>query len=138
MRYTGESVISGAAGTTTTTTTTPLLSAGKFEYNLGKIFSCLQRENEAEFDDNLDAARIAEIGPLSATAMETGSYNSGYQHVVKLQVLNELELLAKEFIFRGDDAPPTAGNAEAIRLESLEAILAHLDSRWVVAGQGQE
>ena len=112
------------------------LNAAKFEFNLGKIFSCLQRDDETEFDENLSAARVAEIGPLSATAMETGSYNSGYQHVVKLQVLNEMELLAKEFLFRRT-SPNSRGNgghsdamAEKLQLESLESILAHLDSRF--------
>jgi serine/threonine-protein kinase ATR len=110
-----------------TNNTTPKLSAGKFEFNLGKIFLSLQNEKEDEFKVNLDVARLAEIGPLSAAAMETGSYTSGYQHVVKLQILNELESVAKNFVFNSASESQTT---EQVLRKTLTETLKHLESSF--------
>ena len=37
----------------------------------------------AEFSQQLHAVRSAQMGPLSAASMETGSYQRGYEYIVR-------------------------------------------------------
>lgn len=40
-------------------------------------------QNEEKFMKHLQIVRREQIGPLSAASMESGSYQRGYQHIVR-------------------------------------------------------
>lgn len=42
------------------------------------------------------------IVPISAAAMEQGSYRRAYPNIVKLQILNETRQIAEAVLLRGD------------------------------------
>ena len=58
---------------------------------LGKLLLAAKVKDEATFCSQLDMLRLEEMAPLSAASMETGSYQRGYEHIVRLHMLNELE-----------------------------------------------
>ena len=58
---------------------------------LGKLLLAAKVKDEAAFCDELDMLRLEEMAPLSAASMEAGSYQRGYEHIVRLHMLNELE-----------------------------------------------
>jgi len=70
-------------GTETTTNT--------WNTGLGKLLLAAKVKDEATFCSQLDMLRSEEMVPLSAASMETGSYQRGYQHIVRLHMLSELE-----------------------------------------------
>jgi len=58
---------------------------------LGKLLLAAKVKDEAAFCSQLDMLRLEEMAPLSAASMEAGSYQRGYEHIVRLHMLNELE-----------------------------------------------
>ncbi|WAQ99000.1 ATR-like protein [Mya arenaria] len=60
-------------------------------------------KSEGEFLKQLQVARQEQVGPLSAASMEMGSYQRGYEHIVRLHILNEIvESLQLLMDFLGD------------------------------------
>lgn len=64
-----------------------------FNAGIGKLFTLVAARNEKEFYETLTVLREQQIGPLSAVSMEAGgnSYQRGYEYVVNLHVLQEIE-----------------------------------------------
>lgn len=64
-----------------------------FNAGIGKLFSLVTERNEAEFQETLSILREQQLGPLSAASLEAGgnSYQRGYEYVVNLQALQEIE-----------------------------------------------
>lgn len=58
---------------------------------LGKLLLAAKVKDEPAFCNQLNVLRLEEMAPLSAASMETGSYQRGYEHIVRLHMLNELE-----------------------------------------------
>ena len=58
---------------------------------LGKLLLAAKVKDETAFCSQLDMLRLEEMAPLSAASMEAGSYQRGYEHIVRLHMLNELE-----------------------------------------------
>jgi len=58
---------------------------------LGKLLLAAKVKDEAAFSSQLNILRLEEMAPLSAASMEAGSYQRGYEHIVRLHMLNELE-----------------------------------------------
>ena len=48
-------------------------------------------QNEALFRSQLRQVRSEQMGPLSASSMEVGSYQRSYEFIVRLHMLKELE-----------------------------------------------
>lgn len=70
-----------------------LFSHNSFNAGIGKLFTLVTERNEREFQETISMLREQQIGPLSAVSMEAGgnSYQRGYEYVVNLQVLQEIE-----------------------------------------------
>lgn len=58
---------------------------------LGKLLLAAKVKDEATFCSQMDVLRLEEMAPLSAASMEAGCYQRGYEHIVRLHMLNELE-----------------------------------------------
>ncbi len=65
----------------------------QFNAGIGKLFILADERNEKEFNETLYMLREQQIGPLSAVSMEAGggSYQRGYEYVVNLHALQEIE-----------------------------------------------
>lgn len=61
------------------------------------------------------------MGPLNAASIEDSSLQKGYQHLVQLHMLSDIELTAQACLF----------NSETGR-DNLDALLAELDDRFGV------
>jgi serine/threonine-protein kinase ATR len=64
-----------------------------FNAGIGKLFRSVDYQNEKEFYKTLSILREQQIVPLSAVCMESGggSYQRGYEYVVNLKILKEME-----------------------------------------------
>ncbi|XP_077988664.1 serine/threonine-protein kinase ATR-like [Glandiceps talaboti] len=58
---------------------------------LGKILLAAKNRDEDDFNKHLKIMRSEQMGPLSAASMENGSYQRGYEYIVRLHMLNEIE-----------------------------------------------
>ena len=57
----------------------------------GNILLAARNRNEADYARHLQVARSELMAPLSAASMEVGSYQRGYQYIVRLHMLTELQ-----------------------------------------------
>ncbi|KAI0215805.1 Serine/threonine-protein kinase ATR [Lamellibrachia satsuma] len=58
---------------------------------LSRILLAAKCRDEAAYVRQLQLVRNNLMGPLSAASMEVGSYHRGYEYIVRLHMLNELE-----------------------------------------------
>ncbi|XP_071608255.1 serine/threonine-protein kinase ATR [Heliangelus exortis] len=58
---------------------------------LGHLLLSAKKKNEAAFYETLKVVRAEQIVPLSAASFERGSYQRGYEHIIRLHMLCELE-----------------------------------------------
>ncbi|XP_065530996.1 serine/threonine-protein kinase ATR isoform X2 [Lathamus discolor] len=58
---------------------------------LGHLLLSAKKKNEAAFYEKLKVVRAEQIVPLSAASFERGSYQRGYEHIIRLHMLCELE-----------------------------------------------
>ncbi|CAL1526088.1 unnamed protein product, partial [Lymnaea stagnalis] len=58
---------------------------------VGRILMAAKEKNELDFIELLDVARKEQMGPLSAASMEVGSYIRGYENILRLHMINEIE-----------------------------------------------
>jgi serine/threonine-protein kinase ATR len=74
--------------------------ANLFNTGIGKLFCSVDCQNEKDFYETLRVLRVNQITPLSAISMETsgGSYQRGYEYVVNLQILQEIESCLSELL----------------------------------------
>lgn len=70
-----------------------LLTYNSFNAGIGKLFALVTERNEIEFQETLSVLREQQLGPLSAASLEAGgnAYQRGYEYVVNLQALQEIE-----------------------------------------------
>ena len=75
-------------------------TVNSFNAGIGKLFTLVAERNESEFNETLGILREQQIVPLSAVSMEAGgnSYQRGYEYVVKLQALQEIESCLGEML----------------------------------------
>ena len=78
----------------------PTTAAITFNASVGKLFSLVIDRDEARFHETLRVLREQQIGPLSAASMEAGgnAYQRGYEYVVNLQILQEIECSLAEML----------------------------------------
>jgi serine/threonine-protein kinase ATR len=74
--------------------------ANTFNAGIGKLFTLVSERNERKFNEMLNMLREQQIVPLSAVSMESGgaSYQRGYEYVVNLQALQEIETSLVEIL----------------------------------------
>ena len=77
----------------------------QFNAGIGKLFVLVDERNEKEFNDTLCMLREQQIGPLSAVSMEAGggSYQRGYEYVVNLHALQEIESCLSQLLSLRND-----------------------------------
>ena len=86
--------------------------------------------------NELDKMQAPEIQAIAAAAMEQGSYLRSYRHVVRLQIINEIERVTEEFLLKPEHEWPNEDGLEEMfavwkartdfcqfSLDSLEPIL---------------
>ncbi|XP_045160246.2 serine/threonine-protein kinase ATR-like [Mercenaria mercenaria] len=70
---------------------------------LGRILLAAKAKKEEDFLQHLQIARQEQVGPLSAASFEMGSYQRGYEYIVRLHLLNEIEENMHMFMNLGED-----------------------------------
>uniref|UniRef100_A0A6I8NKR0 Serine/threonine-protein kinase ATR n=1 Tax=Ornithorhynchus anatinus TaxID=9258 RepID=A0A6I8NKR0_ORNAN len=58
---------------------------------LGQLLLCAKKKDSTAFYETLKVVRAEQIVPLSAASFERGSYQRGYEYIVRLHMLCELE-----------------------------------------------
>uniref|UniRef100_A0A7M4E020 Serine/threonine-protein kinase ATR n=1 Tax=Crocodylus porosus TaxID=8502 RepID=A0A7M4E020_CROPO len=58
---------------------------------LGQLLLSAKKKNTTAFYETLKVVRAEQIVPLSAASFERGSYQRGYEHIIRLHMLCELE-----------------------------------------------
>lgn len=54
---------------------------------LGHLLLSAKKKNEAAFYETLKVVRAEQIVPLSAASFERGSYQRGYEHIIRFLIL---------------------------------------------------
>jgi serine/threonine-protein kinase ATR len=74
---------------------------------LARLLKCVQTENKKTFYTQMESVLKMEVAPITAAAMEQGTYERSYDHLVKLQILNEVQSIADMLFFTNiRDLPP--------------------------------
>ncbi|XP_064619014.1 serine/threonine-protein kinase ATR-like [Lineus longissimus] len=76
-------------------------SSANWNVHLSKIFLAARSRDVGSFMKQLEIARCDQMGPLSAASMESGSYQRGYEYIVRLHILNEIEKGVHSLLHRG-------------------------------------
>jgi len=84
---------------------------GDWDVGLGRILLAAKEKNESEFRHQLRIVRSQQMGFLSAASMESGSYQRGYEHIVRLHMLRELEEAVQRKFHMPSDVSDTTGVA---------------------------
>ncbi|XP_012937158.1 serine/threonine-protein kinase ATR [Aplysia californica] len=58
---------------------------------VGRVLKAAKEKRAADFIEQLDLARREQMGPLSAASMEIGSYHRGYENILRLHMISEIE-----------------------------------------------
>uniref|UniRef100_A0A8C3KDA1 Serine/threonine-protein kinase ATR n=1 Tax=Calidris pygmaea TaxID=425635 RepID=A0A8C3KDA1_9CHAR len=67
------------------------VKSATWSVRLGHLLLSAKKKNEADFYETLKVVRAEQIVPLSAASFERGSYQRGYEHIIRLHMLCELE-----------------------------------------------
>ena len=81
----------------------------------------LPLQNGELFAKQLNIVRSEQMSPLSVASMEVGSYHRGYEYIVRLHMLQELEEGARTLLGLGTGE---GGNSKRKLLEEWRARLA--------------
>ncbi|XP_063432068.1 serine/threonine-protein kinase ATR-like [Mytilus trossulus] len=95
---------------------------------VGELLLSAKAKNEEKFMKHLQIVRREQIGPLSAASMESGSYQRGYQHIVRLHLLTEIE---ECFRVLADLKTEVGGTGDGPRISTQE-LLKNWDRRLQV------
>ncbi|KAH9492123.1 hypothetical protein Btru_027012 [Bulinus truncatus] len=101
----------------------------KWPVMIGKILMAFRQKHESEFVELLDVARKDQMGLLSAASMEVGSYLRGYENIVKLHMINEIE----EFFHVMEDFPMEKDANDVMIVPSSPQLLSQWESRLQMA-----
>ncbi|XP_055865310.1 serine/threonine-protein kinase ATR-like isoform X2 [Biomphalaria glabrata] len=96
---------------------------------IGRILMASRQKHESEFVELLDVARKEQMGLLSAASMEVGSYLRGYENIVRLHMLNEIE----EFLHVMEDFPAESDAKDVIIIPSSAQLLSQWQNRLQMA-----
>jgi serine/threonine-protein kinase ATR len=67
------------------------MSSKNWDVNVGYLLLAAKKKNLPAFMKRLNATRVEQMDPLSTASFEEGSYQRGYEYVVRLHMLQELE-----------------------------------------------
>jgi serine/threonine-protein kinase ATR len=102
-----------------------LKSLNTFNANIGKLFALVAEKNEKKFYETLIELREQQIGPLSAASMESGgnSYQRGYEYVVNLQALQEIENCLTEMLRLRNDSKVEKDQYRNALMKNLDSLV---------------
>ncbi|XP_071964795.1 serine/threonine-protein kinase ATR-like isoform X2 [Antedon mediterranea] len=66
-----------------------------WKVGLGRVLLAAKKRDQEGFFKQLQIVRSEQMGPLSAASMEIGSYTRGYEYIVRLHMLSEVEQCAR-------------------------------------------
>lgn len=66
-------------------------SSRHWDVNLGRLLLAAKKKDFKNFKNRLRVVRTEQMGPLSTASLEQGSYQRGYDYIVRLHMLQELE-----------------------------------------------
>lgn len=103
-------------------------NTNSFNAGIGKLFVLVDERNEKEFNETLCMLREQQIGPLSAVSMEAGggSYQRGYEYVVNLHALQEIESCMQQLLNLRNDT----SDKEHYRNSLIKNLDSYLISPW--------
>ena len=78
-----------------------------WETGLVKLLCCLYSEDRMNFYKQLEISTNSEMPAITASAMEEGAFGRSYEHVVRLQMLNEIETIGELAFFNREQSPPS-------------------------------
>ncbi|XP_057715300.1 serine/threonine-protein kinase ATR [Corythoichthys intestinalis] len=67
------------------------LQSSTWGVRLGQLLLAAKKQDNAAFFDKLKLVRKEQVVPLSAASYECGTYQRGYEYIVRLHMLSELE-----------------------------------------------
>ncbi|XP_019728158.1 serine/threonine-protein kinase ATR isoform X2 [Hippocampus comes] len=67
------------------------LQSSTWGVRLGQLLLAAKKQDGAAFSEKLKLVRNEQVVPLSAASYECGSYQRGYEYIVRLHMLSELE-----------------------------------------------
>jgi hypothetical protein len=100
-------------------------SFNTFNANVGKLFALVADKNEKQFYETLNVLREKQIGPLSAASMEASgnSYQRGYEYVVNLQALQEIENCLTEMLRLRNDSKVDKDQYRNALMKNLDSLV---------------
>ncbi|XP_061551565.1 serine/threonine-protein kinase ATR [Phycodurus eques] len=82
------------------------LQSSTWGMRLGQLLLAAKKQDSAAFSEKLKLVRKEQVVPLSAASYECGTYQRGYEYIVRLHMLSELEHTFTELQRReGGSAP---------------------------------
>ncbi|XP_076443272.1 serine/threonine-protein kinase ATR-like isoform X2 [Babylonia areolata] len=97
---------------------------------IGHILMAAKGRKEQDFLQQLQVARQKQMGPLSAASMEMGSYLRGYECILRLHMLSEIE---EYFRVCHDFPAPSEDSSEPSGRCSMQALLQQWNARLQMA-----
>ncbi|XP_056151597.1 serine/threonine-protein kinase ATR [Lampris incognitus] len=67
------------------------VQSSTWRMRLGQMLLAAKKQNSEKFFDKLKLVRKEQVVPLSAASYECGTYQRGYEYIVRLHMLSELE-----------------------------------------------
>uniref|UniRef100_T1IWR0 Serine/threonine-protein kinase ATR n=1 Tax=Strigamia maritima TaxID=126957 RepID=T1IWR0_STRMM len=91
---------------------------------IGQILLSTKKREKAKFVQLLEDARVNQMGPLSAAGMEDYAYQRGYEYLIRLHMLNEVEKGMRIFLKFPATLP------EEDEFENPVSLISQWDSRF--------
>ena len=104
----------------------PEMHSRSWNVCLGKIFLAAKMNNEVDYKKGINLLRSELMGPLCAASMEIGSYQRGYDYIVQLHMLNELEQGMKVVMELNDTSLQPV---ESTKTQQMKMLLQQWDQR---------
>ncbi|XP_030212900.1 serine/threonine-protein kinase ATR [Gadus morhua] len=82
-------------------------SSNTWGVRLGQMLLAAKQQDSAAFYEKLKVVRKEQVVPLSAASYECGTYQRGYEYIVRLHMLSELEHTFTELQKQRQDSTPS-------------------------------
>jgi serine/threonine-protein kinase ATR len=66
-------------------------SSKNWDVNMGRLLLAAKQKDLPRFKQRLSRTQTEQMAPLSTASLEQGSYQRGYEYIVRLHMLQELE-----------------------------------------------
>ncbi|XP_077417783.1 serine/threonine-protein kinase ATR isoform X2 [Vanacampus margaritifer] len=96
------------------------LQSSTWGVRLGQLLLAANKQDGEAFSEKLKLVRKEQVVPLSSTSYECGSYQRGYEYIVRLHMLSELEHTFTELQTREEGSSPSLGQLPSHWSDRLE------------------